>query len=789
MITKVKLKNFRSHADSEFDFSSGINALVGIVGSGKSSIMNALSFGLFGTFPDLQTKKIKLDDIIMNKPSLKDTAEVEVNFTVDEKTYSVMRTIERGKGTTYSEIREGDKLLDAPNTQRVTELVEKFLKVNYELFSKAIYSEQNGLDYFLTLPRGERMKRIDNLLMIDKFEKARSSTVSLINKLVERKIGQQSAIEQADVEKLRDFVNELTLDIDKMRRDKLEIAAEIETMNKQKSEIELDLRKLEQLNKDLNYFKEQEKSVESAIEENNKFVNEIDNLLKGRTRQDIENNIKEFSQKIKQLNDILIERRNEQEKLTELISESKTKIEFLENDKMRKLEADISKKLSIKEMVDEIKKNHGDKPLEKMNKEKNEMNELVKKLSSLNTVLSETREILDSINKLRDSCPICRSKLTEEKKKHLIKDQKEKIEKIENEIKTLEKEKHFKEESFKDIEEVVDKFKHFLVDVENLDELQNQLKDLKKLYSKSIKTMEVYQKDLNKIKINISNLQKEVEKNRNDENSLALLYSRTSEIDNKKSRLSYLNSRIEDLRMKITEINKQLKDQDIEKLRKEFTELVRKKSEYEERLKNLTQSFKEKEIRKNEEEEKLRTIEKQKSDVVRLEKITNDLKIFEKALEQTQTELRTEFVDAVNYTMNEIWPNLYPYEDFISIALNIEGGDYVLQLKDRMERWVNVDGVASGGERSISSLALRIAFSLVLAPQLRWLVLDEPTHNLDNRAIGDLAETLRTRIGNFVDQVFLITHEERLEEAVTGHLYRLEREKRKDESTKFLRLS
>jgi exonuclease SbcC len=789
MITKIKLKNFRSHQDSEFDFSSGTNALVGIVGSGKSTVMNALSFGLFGTFPDLQAKKLKLDDFIMNKPSLKDTAEVEVDFTVDEKAYSVMRTVERGKGTTYSEIREGDKLLDAPNTQRVTELVEKILKVNYELFSKAIYSEQNGLDYFLTLPRGERMKRIDNLLMIDKFEKARSSAVSLMNKFVERKLGQQSVIEQTDIEKLKKFVNELAQDLDKIRKDKLEISAEVEMMNKQKSEMEFDLHRLEQLNKDLNYFKEQEKSVESAIEENKEFINEIENLLKGRTRQDIENNIKEFSKKIGELNNVLTEKRNEQEKLTELISESRTKIEFWENDKMRKLESDISKKLSIKEMADEIKKNYGDKPLEKMNKEKNELNELVKKLSSLNTMLSETKDILNRIHELKDSCPICRSKLTDEKKKRLINDHKEKIEKIEKEIKTLEKEKQLKDESFKSIEEVVDKFKHFSIEVEGLDELEKQLKELKKLYSKSIKTMEVYQKDLNKIKVDISNLQKEIEKNRNDENNLALLYSRTSEVDNKKSRLSYLNSRIVDMRMKITEINKQLKDQKVEKLRKEFTELVSKKSEYEERLKNLTQSLKEKETRKTEEEEKIKTIEKQKSEIIRLEKIINDLKIFEKALEQTQVELRTEFIDAVNYTMSEIWPNLYPYEDFISISLNIEAGDYVLQLRDRTERWVNVDGIASGGERSIACLALRIAFSLVLAPQLRWLILDEPTHNLDKRAIEDLAETLRTRIGTFVDQVFLITHEEGLEEAVTGNLYRLEREKRKDEATRILKPS
>jgi DNA repair exonuclease SbcCD ATPase subunit len=286
------------------------------------------------------------------------------------------------------------------------------------------------------------------------------------------------------------------------------------------------------------------------------------------------------------------------------------------------------------------------------------------------------------------------------------------------------------------------------------------------------------------IKVDISNLLKKIENTEKDEHKLSVLYSRIPEIENKKTRLTYLNSRLEDVRMKVTEINKQLEGQDVEKLRKEFTETVRKKSELEERLKSLNQMFKEKESRKNEEQEKIKMTETQKSEVVKLEKIIKDLKIFEKALEETQVQLRTEFIEAVNFTMSQIWTNLYPYEDFNSIGLNIEGGDYVLQLKDRMGRWINADGVASGGERSIAALALRIAFSLVLAPQLKWLVLDEPTHNLDSRAIEDLTETLKTRIGNFIDQVFLITHEERLEEAVTGHIYRLEREKEKDGATK-----
>jgi ATPase subunit of ABC transporter with duplicated ATPase domains len=64
------------------------------------------------------------------------------------------------------------------------------------------------------------------------------------------------------------------------------------------------------------------------------------------------------------------------------------------------------------------------------------------------------------------------------------------------------------------------------------------------------------------------------------------------------------------------------------------------------------------------------------------------------------------------------------------------------------------------------------------------LVLDEPTANLDSRTVEVLATVLRDRITNFVEQVFLITHDSSLENAVSGYLYRLEREKEKDGFTK-----
>jgi DNA repair exonuclease SbcCD ATPase subunit len=154
---------------------------------------------------------------------------------------------------------------------------------------------------------------------------------------------------------------------------------------------------------------------------------------------------------------------------------------------------------------------------------------------------------------------------------------------------------------------------------------------------------------------------------------------------------------------------------------------------------------------------------------------------------RVQTELRKYFMEGVNGVMNEIWEDLYPYGDFVGIKLAVDEGegDYVLKLRDRLGEWKPVEGGVSGGERSTACLALRVAFAMVLAPSLRWIVFDEPTHNLDTRGVEELAKVLRERLPGIVKQVLLITHNERLEEAVSGYLYRFYRDKAKGEPTRY----
>ena len=86
MITSVELGDFLAHADTKLDFDNGVTVFVGHNGAGKSSIIDAITFALFGQ----HTRK-------SNKGLIKRGANQgysKVNFSVNEKMFEAVRKID-----------------------------------------------------------------------------------------------------------------------------------------------------------------------------------------------------------------------------------------------------------------------------------------------------------------------------------------------------------------------------------------------------------------------------------------------------------------------------------------------------------------------------------------------------------------------------------------------------------------------------------------------------------------------------------------------------------------------
>ena len=82
-----------------------------------------------------------------------------------------------------------------------------------------------------------------------------------------------------------------------------------------------------------------------------------------------------------------------------------------------------------------------------------------------------------------------------------------------------------------------------------------------------------------------------------------------------------------------------------------------------------------------------------------------------------------------------------------------------------------------------------VSLLLWYSRNLSWLILDEPTHNLDTEGVEKLAYSMKHNLPSLVDQIFIITHDEGMESAVSASLYRLDRQKDKDEPSSTMRIS
>jgi len=776
MIKKVILKNWKSHLETELEFSKGTNALIGIMGSGKSSIMQAVCFALFGTFPALSSKKMELGDLIMKKPIEKKSASVEIEFEIGGKKYYVKRVIEAGR-TVEAEIRENDKLLEV-NPKGVTRQVERILQIDYDLFSKAIYSEQDGLDYFLRIPKGKRMQHIDEMLRVDRYEKVRANAVSLKNRILERCSERLKTIEEMKSKNIPEKIKEIEAEINEKKGRKSEIEFEMKILNDKWASVSRKIKEYEDKEKLLHDKEKELEGIKASMSEMKENLESINKKLAGisvdeNVLESIEADIKYFEDKIDVLDD-------EIKKLSKRMNTVSGEMIFIEN-KIQEFEDQKKEIKNYEKNVIELQSELGPNPEEKVKSMKTELEEKRKKFYSIEALKNEKERELEELKKAGNVCPVCDSKITEKKKEKLIKEKEERLEKIEDNVvnlrgfiltRTIDIENFEKKmDELKKIKELITNFEKKKKEIEecrkNYESLNEELMTLSDKKAKCESEMEKLRKDLE-----AKNIEKERFKNFIEMKKQAESIEKKLEMYSKKENV---------IVAEIARICEELKEADIESLKKKFEDIIGKKKGMETELKSIDDLISEKNVRLSELKNEEEILNKYLEETGSYKKIADMLDDFTEAIKLTQEQLRSEFLININNIMAHIWPDLYPYGDFSEVRLVIDN-DYVLQLKGSRS-WVSAD-LVSGGERSLACLALRVAFSLAFAPNIKWLILDEPTHNLDANAIRKLGETLKERLDQFIDQVFIITHEESLSDSITGKLYKLERDKEKDGVTR-----
>ena len=208
MITfqKIRWKNFLSTGNqfTEVDFQqNATNLIVGTNGTGKSTVLDALTFSLFNK-PFRKINKGQLANSTNEKDCL-----VEVEFCINNKQYIVKRGI---KPNLFLIIVDGTPMHKEADDRVMQKMLEEnILKVNYKSFTQIVILGSTNFVPFMQLSGSNRRDVIEDLLDIRIF--------SAMNSLIKDKIkGQKDEIRTLDlskdnikdkVEMQTNFINEL----------------------------------------------------------------------------------------------------------------------------------------------------------------------------------------------------------------------------------------------------------------------------------------------------------------------------------------------------------------------------------------------------------------------------------------------------------------------------------------------------------------------------------------------------------------------------------------------------
>lgn len=280
---KLKLKNIRSYVDEEIIFPEGSFLLSGDVGAGKTSILLAIEYALFGLQPGQRGTSLLRSDRAQSEVSL----ELEING----KTVIIERKLKRtqkGVSNEYAAITLDGEKKESSATEIKSKIVDllgyppEFVKKNNILYRYTVYTPQEEMKQIILEDPETRLNILRHIFGINKYRVVKNNLSIIITH-----IKNQSKFLQGEINSLEQD----KLDLQKRKENLILTSEKVALSEKQFEEKSLvrkvqekELRELEEkLSEKFKLEKEVEKTVlmiNSKRENSNSQVREIEELRK-----------------------------------------------------------------------------------------------------------------------------------------------------------------------------------------------------------------------------------------------------------------------------------------------------------------------------------------------------------------------------------------------------------------------------------------------------------------------------------------------------------------------------
>jgi exonuclease SbcC len=250
MIKDLEMRDFISHRDTSLAFGSGITIFVGHNGSGKSSVIDAVTYALFG-------EHMRKSNRNLVRRGSSGQASVKMRFTLNGREFQIVRSLSSAGSTAFSQLEllsdsgkvVNKKLAGGERKQygeSTSAEVAKVLGLDYKKLRVAAVVQQGELAKIVEASPKEFKELINGLIGIDRLDVAYSTMLDVIRGFRDR-LRDETGYTDLEITKLKENLAESERKLAEAQRLVSEYAEEKGILEERLRQLEADIERLEPL--------------------------------------------------------------------------------------------------------------------------------------------------------------------------------------------------------------------------------------------------------------------------------------------------------------------------------------------------------------------------------------------------------------------------------------------------------------------------------------------------------------------------------------------------------------
>jgi len=160
----MELRNYRKFRSAALEFPDGVTGIIGQNGTGKSTLVEAISWCLYGNEKSIvRTGK---EGVRSSAAGMNEECSVLLEFDIEGDEYRLFRAM-KGSSLSMDATLSVNGALKAKGDRHVTEAVERLLGMDYTSFFISVFARQKELNSLSSLNPGDRKRYVLRMLGLD----------------------------------------------------------------------------------------------------------------------------------------------------------------------------------------------------------------------------------------------------------------------------------------------------------------------------------------------------------------------------------------------------------------------------------------------------------------------------------------------------------------------------------------------------------------------------------------------------------------------------------------------